>query len=175
MFMGAYWSERKESREQAAERLARFLEAVSREDPAMTTWYKKARSKAAANTPVGTDPASIASNFRVNRRDVDNEVIPDLGFSFSAWNGESIGLSAAIGAFSPYVLNSVVLSCAPGSATKSPSQWRRILEAAVAAFQPEHAVVTSHELLTRVGADHPWEAGWLTYQPNRGVQEHDVT
>jgi hypothetical protein len=38
-----------------------------------------------------------------------------------------------------------------------------MIEEIVRAFDPDHAVVTSHEHLRDVGATNPWDAGVLRY------------
>ena len=39
-----------------------------------------------------------------------------------------------------------------------------IIKATIAAFDPQHAVVTSHEYLSDPAAKHPWDRGWFTYE-----------
>lgn len=173
MFMGAYWPERKEAQKKAAGQLAQFFGQLSQIDPALRNWFAKTTRKSAPKIPLQLDREGIADGMRLNRRDSSNEVIAELGFSFSAWNGEALGIAATLGAYSSYVPNSVVLSC-EADATLAPSVWRLILEAAITAFLPEYAAVTSSEILARSGALHPWEAGLLTYRRNSGIQEHDV-
>ncbi len=170
MFVGAYWSQRQESLEQAAERISRYLRRLVTRDE-FATWFLTARKKSAALVPVGLDPHEVASRLRVNRRDVGGDVITELGFSLAIWNGANASLRVTIGAFSPYVSNSAVLAF-DASAARNPSDCRPLLEAAIDAFDPEHAVVTSHELLKRTKAKEVWEVGWLTYGRGGQVVEH---
>jgi hypothetical protein len=173
MLMGAYWPARRESCEQAAERFSRFLAVLSQTDPAFSRWFLKAKRKSEATAPLLADPAEIASRLTVNRRDTDKVVMPELGFGIAAWNGDEYSLSAKLGAYSPRILNSVVIS-GGDHGTISQHAWREAFEAAIQHFDPEHAVVTTHELLDRANAVHPWEVGWLTYQRGQPVREHSV-
>lgn len=174
MFIGGYWKERQESRDAASSRIATFLESLRREQASLATWYRRARSRAAAlRAPIQPDVATIASNLRVNRRDADNAPIPELGYRFSAWNGRTTSLSAHIGSFTPFVGNSIVLDFDADDALLTELEQQRLLEALVQAFDPDHAVVTNSALLDRVRAKEPWEAGWFTYSRNSGLQHHD--
>ena len=176
MFVGAYWPQRQESREQAAERIARCLNLLSSRDPALATWFMKSRKKPAAAVPLHPGPQAVASHLKVNRRDVGRDVMAELGFSLAAWNGSDVSLDVTIGAVSPFVLNSAVLSFRGASPTsrRAPGDWRDLIDAAIDAFDPEHAVVTSTDLLTRKKAPKPWHVGWLTYDLGGEVMEHLV-
>ena len=84
MFVGAYWSVRRESREEVARRLTRLLSSFANAEPTLSEWFLKGRTKASARTALEIDVAVIASKLKVNRRDVGGEVISELGFSFNA-------------------------------------------------------------------------------------------
>lgn len=172
MFIGAYWSERRESKESAAERIAAFLEALASCGDAFATWYSKGASRASAlRSPMGLDATSLVSSLKPNRRDADRQPIPDLGYSLGAWNGGDVSFSATIGSWSEHVGNAVVLNL---GAEKEIGQdlYQRIMEAVVRAFDPDHAVVTSHEHISRVGATRPWEAGLFTYHRGGRIERH---
>lgn len=172
MFVGAYWSQREESKEAAAARIVSFLKAISGHGEKFAAWYSKGRSRPAAlQSPLPLDAASIASKLSVNRRDSDRQPILELGFRFSAWNGESATFSATVGSWNQNVRNSVVLDIGD-SDSLSEDSCRAILEDMVRIFDPEHAVVTSDECLARVGATKPWEVGWFTYARGDGIRQH---
>jgi hypothetical protein len=171
MFLGAYWAQRKESRDQVAARIAIFLDRISRCDPLLVAWFLKGKSRLSAGVPLETTSAGIALRLEVNRRDVGGDLIAELGFSLGAWNGSDISLAATLGAFSPYVQNAVVLSFDGTLPTKTTREWRYLLDGAVEAFAPDHAVVTSAELLASAKAVRPWEAGLLTYDRGGDVKE----
>lgn len=169
MFVGAYWSERSESREQAAERLVRFLRGAAAVDASLAAWFLKGRSKAAAATPVAVEPASLASRLEAARRDVGADVMSEVGFGLGLWNGKDVSLAATVGAVSPFVRNSVVLSSDGTLQALGEPALRRLLEVAVETLDPEHAAVTSAGLLQAAGAEDPWEAGLFTFTRGRGV------
>lgn len=172
MFVGAYWSARKESREAVATRLVHFLSALAIESDSLSTWFLKGRTKASARTPLELDMDAVASVLKVNRRDVDGDVMSELGFSLGIWNGGTASVAATVGAYSPYIRNSVVLSFIDTPADKSAKDWRRFLDAAVRDLDPDHAVVTSNEHLMQRGTANPWEAGWFTYRRGSSIEEH---
>jgi hypothetical protein len=175
MVVGAYWSEREESREAAAARIFDFLKAIAGQSGEFTTWYSKARSRAAAlRSPIPIDEATIAKKLGVHR-DSHRRLMPDLGFDFNAWDGKHATFSASVGIYTPYVSNAVVLRIDDSyddSYALSGEVYRALLEEMVRAFDPEHAVVTTHEYRERMGATKPWEAGWFTYARGEGIQEH---
>ncbi|WP_437293713.1 Imm52 family immunity protein [Sorangium sp. So ce426] len=172
MFVAAYWSQRKESKESASERMARFLGALSGLGEEFSTWFSKGRSRAAAlQSPVAVDAASIARSLIPNRRDVDRQPIPDLGFRFAVWNGSRASLSATIGCWNQHVRNAVVLDVGSDDA-RSEDWYRTVLGEMIHAFDPDHAVVTSDSYLAKRGAGNPWEAGMFTYHRGGAIEVH---
>lgn len=172
MFVGAYWSQRKESRESASARVATFLAALSNHGAEFSKWYGKGKSRdAALRSPLALDAASIARELRPNRRDTDRQPIPELGFGFAAWNGAKASFSAHVGIYSRHVRNAVVLSLGDGGSFSDESS-RAVLEQMVRAFDPDHAVVTSNAHLAKAGVLNPWEAGKFTYHRGGDIEDH---
>jgi hypothetical protein len=172
MIVGAYWSQRKESMESASARVAAFLAALSSHGAEFLTWYRKGKSRAAAlRSPLNLDAASIASELKPSLRDMDRQPMPELGFEFAAWNGSRASFSAHVGAWSPYVRNAAVLSLSDSERFGEDS-CRAVLEQMVRVFDPDHAVVTSHEHLAKIGVANPWEAGWFTYHRGENIEKH---
>jgi len=173
MIVGAYWAQRQESREQAAERMARFLSSLATQHELFSKWFMPGRSRAAAlRAQVSLDPVTIASKLRVNRRDLDHKPIPELGFKLGIWNGKSASFSATVGAYSPYTSNRTVLSFSETPNELKENDWKNLLEAMIQSFDPDHAVVTSHEYLERVGAPKTTDAGWFTYERGGEIRQH---
>jgi hypothetical protein len=174
MFVGAYWGQRKESKESAAERIAAFLEDLAGCGDAFATWYSKATSRAVAlRSPMGRDAASLVRNLKPNRRDADRQPIPELGHSLSAWNGGNFSFSATIGSWNEQVGNAVVLNLG-AERDLGQDSYQRIIEAAVRAFDPDHAVITSHEQINRAGATRPWEVGFFMYHRGGRIERHTI-
>lgn len=129
MFAGAYWGSRPETQQDAARRLLAFIERGSEISEALGSWYPKQRRKPTRPLkPIATELGELASRLKSNRRDTDGTVIEELGFSIGVWNGESMSLSATIGASSPFVPNSILLSDSSGAAGLSDEDWRLIIE-----------------------------------------------
>jgi len=156
LFVGAYWKERKESRHECAVRMTAFLEALARENIGLLQWYKTVRSRKAPLVAISKDVAGLESLLKLNRRDIDGEVILDLGFSFSAWAGPEdkmgVSLSATCGAYNPLITNAVVLSFSSFEEPLPQSSLeflQEILRAMVSAFDPEDAVLNSPENLSK--------------------------
>lgn len=87
-----YWTARKESLDGCANRLQRFLNALSMCDGAFANWYRKGMSKhnakqSAIDFTVTDHLVELLENGK-HRRDNDKETIEDLGFCIGMWNGE---------------------------------------------------------------------------------------
>jgi hypothetical protein len=99
--------------------ISHVFEALAGVDPLLASWRNKDRShkKALANEPIDPTADGLAPLLRVQRTDFGREPIPQLGYSFGAWNGASAhedeaGVRVTIGlhAANPHLVNSFVLS-----------------------------------------------------------------
>ncbi len=106
--LSAYWKARKEPIVACADRLARFLSALSMCAPVFSAWYEKggARRKA-KQTEIdfkNTDQLLGLLERGRNRKDIGKEVIEELGFNIGMWNGgksaKMVGLSITCGLYS---------------------------------------------------------------------------
>lgn len=96
-FTGAYWMQREESQAACALRISNFIIEISKLDPSLSHWFKKgANLREALRTELPIDKNGLKPLLRVQRRDVGNEIIPELGYSFSAWNGNLSNMGASI-------------------------------------------------------------------------------
>ena len=144
--VGAYWEERKESRQACASRISIFLQALAAQDTALSRWYKPLGSRKESLRELPRDVDGLLPLLGVNRRDFGGEVIVELGYDFSAWNGWKADVPASLsigcGAFSPGISNRAVVSFDP-EASPTLDLLQGILRAAVTAFDPEEGVVVS--------------------------------
>lgn len=171
LFLGVYWASRKESRTDCAARLARFLSAGTGVDPTLERWFLKANRKKDAIIAADITTEGVDALLKTNKKDTTGEPITELGFSLGIWNGESASLSATVGAFSPYVGNSVVLSY-NGDSPASAAVWRTLIERAVEAFDPDTAVVTNHDYVASHGdGAHDEAGGWFRYRRGTPIVE----
>ena len=175
ILVGAYWAERSESKEQAAERIVRFLRLLNSRGSQFQQWFSKGGSKASARAALSPDVVAVTSVMEANRRDTDGGEIAELGFNLAIWNGASVSFEATIGSFSPHVSNSALLTVANGAPSLGSLEWKSIIEAAIQAFDPQHAVVTSHEHLSNPSVVHPWEIGWFTYERGGELRQHSLS
>lgn len=140
-------------------------------DPTLERWFLKAKRKKDAAVAADISAEAIEALLKTNNRDTTGEPIAELGFSLGIWNGESASLSATVGAFSPYVGNSVVLSY-NGDSPSNSVVWRTLIEHAVEAFDPDAAVVTNHDYVACHGDGAPDEAGgWFLYRRGKPIVE----
>lgn len=90
--IAGYWTARKESLDACANRLQRFLNALSTCDRVFTNWYEKGMSRRNAKQVAidFSDTDCLVHLFEKgrHRRDDDKEIIEDLGFCVGLWNGE---------------------------------------------------------------------------------------
>lgn len=173
-YLGAYWGSRQESSLRCGERFAHCVARLSEIDEILGSWFRRGASKAAAKTPVELDAESIGRLLAQgrNRRDVDEEVIEELGFSFGMWNRATptVGLSGTVGAHPSFsgVLNHFVLDFPPPDAEArrlyDPNVARSIFDAVVEAWEPEWATWSTPALrgVQGVEAQEP-VVGWMTY------------
>lgn len=179
MFLGAYWGIRRETRTECALRISTALTAMTKHHSALGSWYRKGRTKSAAiKNQLDVSAESLGEILKTNRRDADGSEISELGFSIGLWNGSDVlpvSFSATCGACTKYVKNSVMLELPAdinvgAEESLRPQQVRELLADIIAAFDPDTAVVTSHEYIDRAGGGAPWEAGgWLVYQRGLGM------
>ena len=142
-------------------------------------WYFKGRSRKTAMKPLEISLEVIEKNLRTNNREDDKSPIVELGFSLGAWNGNdelSVGLNIHCGSFSKYVGNAVVIDLPrqePPADDEALGVFRELLRKFIDAWDPDVAVVSSHEFLERAGGKIASEAGgWLTYRRGKGIVEN---
>jgi hypothetical protein len=187
-YAGAYWGPRTESADECANRLARCLDLLGEAHPALSTWFRKGKSKSAASgEPMTTSPEALTELIAGgrNRTDVSGRVINELGFRLSAWNKNSIpvSFSTTCGA-SPAtasVMNVFLLElpdpAGDGAPLYEPKVARAVLEAIVAAWDPQWATFASYSMRNaqphRNGRP---VAGWMTYvSGGRPIAEGEST
>jgi hypothetical protein len=171
LFIGGYWPSRRETKEQCAHRAADFLTLI-KTHPEMAQWFPKGKTaKLSTKAPVPVTPLGVLPFLKTNNRDTDGSAISELGFDLNLWNGSSISLSISCGSFSPVVGNYVVLNlpAADEVGAEKLAALRPLLEAIVTVWEPDHAVLTSPQLITKNGGGMPWETrGWLEYHKSEG-------
>jgi hypothetical protein len=176
-FVGVYWGPRDESREACAARISAFLITLARQDAVLSRWFEQVFSLKQPLVPVPTTPEGLAPLLEVNRLDFGSrDVIPELGFSFSAWNGGEDGaaasVSASCGAYTPVVSNSAVVDFDP-EIVPAADVLRGILQSAVAAFDPDEGVVSSTKSALALGVSRIWDAPALyRYRRSSGFSEN---
>lgn len=115
--VSALWGDRASSREEVADALSRFLVALLPLDARLSGWRPKGRTRkaAAAQAPLVVTADGLADYLRVQRTDFGGQLMPELGYSFSAWNGgpggdaASVSCTAGLHAATAGLRNSVVL------------------------------------------------------------------
>ena len=182
-FVGAYWSSRKESIEQCADRLRKFFVALTASDPFLATWLEKGRSRKQALEKT----ADIREQSYLlglldrgrNRRDVGGTVIEELGFRVGLWNGgngeKAAGLSITCGLYwtSPNpnasLSNCVTLDLPEDlGELKQAERMSGVLAAVAQAWEPDWASVMSREAMNARAFDAkiPF-VDWMVYVPRR--------
>ena len=177
MFVGAYWGIRRESRDECTLRISKALTAIAKHDSALASWYRKGRTKSAAlKNKVDVTVDGIGGLLETNNRDTNGSAIAELGFSIGLWNGSGVlpvSFSVTCGAYSEFVKNSALLQLSAEAGTDAflcSERMRELFTDFIAAFDPDTAVVTSHEYIDHAGGGAPWEAGgWLVYERSLGV------
>jgi hypothetical protein len=74
MFIGAYWSQRRESKESAASRIADFLRGLAGCGDELASWYRKGKSRRAGlRSPMVLEAAPLADELKQNLGDFDRQ------------------------------------------------------------------------------------------------------
>lgn len=174
--LGAYWGARCDGIEESAENARRLFSELAECDPRLAQWFKKGRSrKEALKRPVDSlNPRQLKELLLKGRvrRDLGRDVIEELGFGLSLWNGErdyndEATVSIRCGIYIERLQNSVVieLPCrCPNSGwrEKAPS----LLALVARLWRPEWAGIMSTGAMSeqRLGPGQP-VVDWMVYVP----------
>lgn len=96
--VGVYWAARSDELHTCVELTCAHFGSLVDADHGLRRWFRKAMRKPKTPTEVDVRSADEVSSLLakgVNRRDTDNAVIPELGWSLSLWNGDLHGTSAS--------------------------------------------------------------------------------
>jgi len=104
--VGVYWSARRESAEACAGRLSKYLLSIKSAFPELADWYRKCGGASQAISLDQNNNGELLDLLTAgtNRRDLNGEVIEELGFRVGLWNkrkeSEGVGLGITCGLFS---------------------------------------------------------------------------
>ena len=174
-FLRFSWGPRKEALEQCADRLRRFLVDIGAVDPTFTAWRNGRRAGENIHFPPNMEQLQRLLAEGVNRKDIGNEIMPDLGFSVSLLAAEddtAMTLGMHCGVYSHWNRNvcSIVFPTDGKVADRilQTSVLTAIAKAVVRNWEPEYGVITSHHCSKLTSPkSFETEAGWVTYlSPN---------
>jgi hypothetical protein len=184
--LGAYWEARKETIHSCANRLARFLAALSACDEVFATWYKLGPSRLQAKQVEidfkNTDCLLDLLEAGRNRKDIGKEVIEELGFRVGMWNGEeptkATGIKISCGSYITTVklCNSVVLDLPEDLGNLGQSdRMAHVLVAVATSWEPDWAGVFSLEAMNKRKFNPvvPF-VDWMLYLSNKLVRNPTV-
>jgi hypothetical protein len=176
-----YWQSRPESTRACGARLAVMLNGLARAHPAFAQWYRKAKTRAAANRPAWGMPPDIdelTAVFEKGRRykDVPRVPWPEMGYSVSAWNGRERPYAASLTirpggyrASTPFP-NTADVRLNPSGADNADLTASAVLKPALLslaeAWEPDYGVVVCWEYWPRTFDDRGYplfRSGWMTY------------
>jgi hypothetical protein len=170
---GAYWGMRPEDIGSCTDRLVGFLSALGNAHPLFAEWFKPGKARVSAiGQPVEQTPDAIRALLLAgrNRRDDDNSVIEELGFSARLWNAKHYGavLGIGCGICSKWVSNAVSIEFpeAEGGALDlyRPEVVRSVMAALAEYWEPDWATLVSPAMrrLQQAPPQGP-VIGWMTY------------
>jgi hypothetical protein len=173
----AYWMARPESIDECADRLLRLFEQLTRCDVTLSQWFKKGRSRKDALRHqvdvANREPLVAILEKGRNRTDVGKEIIHELGFSISLWNGgapdQEVGLSVDCGSYAEYSLlpNHVILNLSGTlGGLADVAGMQRVLEATATAWEPIWAGIMSDEAQNSRGFPADPFIDWMVYLAN---------
>ncbi len=174
--LGAYWTGRKETSGECADRVRAFLAEISEIDESFTTWYQRSGSRkdATSNRVDTRNRNSICEMMERGRhqRDIGGDAIESLGFRIGLWNGatkeeNTSSISILCGSFNEIALNSVTLAL-PSSlvARSSVEKVQKLLSVSCSVWRPGWAGVMSKESmkLRDFSARKPF-VDWMVFTP----------
>jgi Immunity protein 52 len=171
-YAGVYWSARKESPAQCAERAAKLLTSLASINEVFAHWFQQGRSrKDALKRPIDLAPPTLEELIR---RGKDRQ-FDDLGFSVAGWNGadddqDACGFNFTCGSYSKWVQNTCLFTLP----RQGPSSHQvltapvlsRLLRTMASAWEPDWGVAMSDPLRDllkpRCAKGGPY-VGWVTY------------
>lgn len=176
---GAYWGPRPTSLDVCAKKLAETLQGLGQRHEVLRTWFRRADTKAEAlktRVPMDVDGLRELLARGRNYTDVGHQVIQELGFSASAWNGDDATpatFSVACGGSSPWVPNKLVVDLPPpagiGAELYQLSVARSLMTMLIEMWNPDWATFASRSM--HVGEQERQRGGprvgWLTYLSTR--------
>ncbi|MGO4339998.1 Imm52 family immunity protein [Labrys sp. KB_33_2] len=175
--LAGYWPARKESLDECTMRTAEFISKIVKVRSQFSCWYKLGRTrKQALEQPVDIGNIKIIRNLLAagrNRRDIDQEVIDELGYSLSVWNGgdrdeNESNLSITCGVYSNFNRNSVLLKFqADLHAEEGDKEGLMLLTALAESWEPEWAGLMSRPAMRDrdFGASSSPFVDWMVYVP----------
>jgi hypothetical protein len=174
--LGAYWDARPDSLEKCLDNTKRFFGGLAKIDPLLASWYKLGRSRRDAfRRKIDTTDAQGLRNLLLrgrNRRDIDHEVIENLGFGLSLWNGSGeketdASLSIHCGCYNERVGNSVIIHLPRKSeGLKWVENANSLLALVAESWMPNWAGIMSDKAMTErnFDGDYPF-VDWMVYVP----------
>jgi hypothetical protein len=160
LYIGVYWGPRRESIDQCADRFLDCLDRLSRFSDVYASWYEQGKSRRdALERPIKPDDKTHVLRLLErgrHRRDTDNSIIEQLGFTKVIWNGgtdeRAVTLTLGCGGYSRKVPNTCLLDL-PNELRELDSKERlsEILRALVEAWEPDWGGVISHKSLDARG------------------------
>jgi hypothetical protein len=181
--VGAYWGPRAEPLDQCSGRVLDLFQRIAQIDPQLSRWFLRADSRRQAlEHEVKVSERSVRDLLLrgQNRRDVDRQVIPELGFSLGLWNGAPEGETASVdihcGAYAamPGAANSCVIGLPDSKGVDhvyDVTALPELIRAVARCFEPDWAVAATRnqmdELRTTAGA--PFIGSHLFLSARRGL------
>ncbi|MGH7059515.1 MAG: Imm52 family immunity protein [Stellaceae bacterium] len=176
-----YWQSRPESARACAARLAVMLDGLAKAHPAFARWYRKARTRAAANKSAWGMPPDIdelTAVFEKGRqyKDVPRVPWPEIGYAVLAWNGCERPYAASLTIRSGGYRNSTPfpntaalrlnLSVTGNADLISRTVLEAVLLSLAEAWEPDYGVVVCGDYWRRLFGERHYpmfRSGWMTY------------
>lgn len=183
-YIGVYWGNREEDVRTCAVRASAMFHHLAGCDPIFQRWFTLGRSqKEALKHEVQTDPVTLQGLLVKgrNRTDFGHQVIPELGYSFYAWNGckddvDAVNINFTCGCYAQRIVNHCLIRLPSGENSKARiiqiPVLVDVLKGMVTNWEADWGVVTSSQHTQKASRkDHtaPF-VGWVTYlSQERGV------
>jgi hypothetical protein len=169
LFLGAYWSARKESIDECADRLLSFFGDLAKCDDSLIKWYELAGSRQQA---LERRSHVESREYLIRQLRRGSHSFDSLGFTIGLWNGgdesQSVALSVTCGSYHETLGNCVTLNFPEdlGSLVDF-RRMRGVLAVVARTWEPDWAGVASEQAKSGRGFDpcRPF-VDWMIYISN---------
>lgn len=173
--IGIYWKSRKQNASECTNNVLELLRILRKYD-LFSDMYKliKSSKKSLEAGPINTEDFMELENFirkSVQKNEMSPpEIIEDLGYNFSLWNGkrkQDVYISFTVGSYSPFIVNHVLINFYENHDFVTYENACNILKSLIDIFNPDIGMVSIYGLSSILAEPlnkYSYSSGWILYR-----------